>query len=259
MGFGATSRRSAAGTWMDLSFTGGSQQSYGVWSSAPNDVWITSGDGVGGRVSHYDGGLWADLPGATPFVYGIWGFSPNEVYLGGEGHVWTSRGLGPLTSVLNLAPDLAPVRGLWGSPTWPLTGVTQGGRIVSRSLPDAGWTSQAIPNGSLSAIHGAALPDGGADVWTVGRTGALFHLEGTTWRFVDAGQGPIELHAVFTEGDRVWVTGQDGTVLLGAQNGWERVVTPAGGNIRGVWAQADGGGVWFVGDFGQIVSKIPGR
>lgn len=255
---GAVARRGTMG-WTDPTVIPGAQQSYGVWASGPNDIWVTSIESGGGSVWRFNGSIWVPIAGNAP-VYGVWGLSPDEVYFGGEGRILVSRNRGGITPVLNLdAGEATPVRGLWAGGNQPLTAVSFGGTIFTRTQPDGGWTSQQLAGRQLQAIHGAVLPDGGADVWIAGGLGALFHREGAAWVYVDAGQGETELSAVFAEADRTWVAGGQGTVLLRTSTGWARVETPAGAHLRGIWAQPDGGGVWLVGDFGQIVSKIPAR
>jgi hypothetical protein len=56
----------------------------GIWSSAPNDVYVVSANA--GAIGHWDGKQWANqllpsgLPGGT-FFSGVWGSAANDVYI----------------------------------------------------------------------------------------------------------------------------------------------------------------------------------
>ena len=114
------------------------------------------------------------------------------------------------------------------------------------------------PHAAVRREHGAALPDGGFDVWAVGDLGTVLHLEGAAWVPVASGTD-AGLQAVFAEATRTWAVGAGGLVLVREGASWSRVRTPVGEALHGVWAQPDGGGVWLAGEGNAVVAKVPAR
>ena len=55
---------------------------FGIWGSAPNDVFAV---GANGTILHYDGTGWsAQASGTTGHLYGVWGSSKYDVFAVGQ-------------------------------------------------------------------------------------------------------------------------------------------------------------------------------
>jgi photosystem II stability/assembly factor-like uncharacterized protein len=112
---------------------------------------------------------------------------------------------------------------------------------------DQGMHWRALPSGTTAALFG---------VWTDGATAIAVGYHGTLLRSVDDGAtwkampvGTATLRSVFGAGiggdgggaPQLWVVGEGGTVLQSNDAGlsWAPLATPAGGDVRGVWASLD--------------------
>jgi hypothetical protein len=92
-----------------------------------------------------------------------------------------------------------------------------------------------------------------SDVWVAGGRGELMgaptilHLDGATWSRVDSGQHGLDLWWVFGfDGGDVFFTGSGGTILRYRNAAFERMTTPRGGIIFGLWGAAPDD-LWAVG------------
>ncbi len=172
-----------------------------VAGTAADDVWVVGADpGSGGKVLHWHGSAWSELP--NPWRFDLWWvhvFGPSTVMFAGAGA--TILSWDGTTLQRHRTPGLArdTVYGLWG-----------------------------------------AAPD---DVWAVGgwagRSGFVWHYDGTSWEDVrlpddlpldPAGELPAFLKVWGRGPDDVWVVGGHGTVLHKDAGGWS--VVPSGTTAR---------------------------
>lgn len=146
---------------------------WGVWGSAPDDLWAVGGtDGVAPLILRDTGSGFAPIdlpalerPGVTVF-FKVWGSGPDDVYVVGQhGAVlhWTGTDLEELH--VGASDDLI---GIWG--TGPDRIVTVGGR---RNGTAAVWDGTAWTNPDLAGIPGLN------GVWVGGATAHLVGNEGT--------------------------------------------------------------------------------
>lgn len=94
---------------------------------------------------------------------------------------------------------------------------------------------------------------GGSDVWAVGGDGRdeggplVFHHDGSEWTRLDTGERGIDIWWVFGfEGGPVFLSGSQGTILRYQDGAFEKLTTPEGSIVFGMWGAA-AGDVWAVG------------
>lgn len=246
-----------------------------VWSSAPDDVWISGAKGV----YHYDG---ARLTGPTPTgrsVSALAGSSPRDLWgVGWRGAIVRWDGAG-WTEHSRDAADGDSVIGLWGSGADALAlvdpgyGATSGADVLG--LTAAGWTrlgqgqKQRLfaiwgsgadevwvaadgggflrrAGGSWSAVAGgAATPQGlwgsGArDIWAVGYLGgggaSLRHYDGTTWSEWPARPKVGALYAVWgTSPTDAWAATREAYLHFDGSAWTVRPPAAPGNAARGVY------------------------
>jgi len=121
---------------------------------------------------------------------------------------------------------------------------------TSSAAPPA-WHVATATNekAALLSIWGTSAED----VWVTGGrselTGAptVLHLDGTSWSRLDSGQTGIDLWWVFGfEGGDVFFTGSGGTILRYRNGAFEKMTTPGGGIVFGLWGSS-ATDLWAVG------------
>jgi hypothetical protein len=139
---------------------------YGVWGSAPNDVWAVGENGV---MAHWNGLNWALTPsGTTSTLRSIWGSGAADVWaVGGryqQGTIrrWDGKAWSDVTS-----PPKQQLLSVWGgdfAELWigGVEGIFRGDR--------SSWTA-TVQGFAATAIWGSSP----RDVWFAG-TGTLLHM-----------------------------------------------------------------------------------
>lgn len=198
----------------------GAQTLYGLWGSAPDDVWTVGGfAGRDGFLWHYDGAAWTDVPlpddvprgedGAAPALFKVWGRAADDVWAVGtagtvlhyDGSAWTvvPSGTDELLFTVHGNDDGVVIVG----PETVLVGDERG---LREDTPDGAGILQGAfcePDGTL-VVTGAS-----GSAWSKApRHDWVQHVNAT-------GVSPESLHAVYVdpEGGR-WAVG--GSVLSAA-------------------------------------------
>jgi hypothetical protein len=149
---------------------------YGVWGSAPNDIY---GVGWGGTMVHCDGSTWSLIPrvnGGT--LNAVLGVAANNIFAVGadpsgsagqilhyDGSTWTV--MATATNVLYA---------IWCSGPNDAYAVGAGGLIMHYN--GSAWSSEESPtNLTLRGVWGS----GPNDVWGTGDSAVVVHYNGRTW------------------------------------------------------------------------------
>ncbi len=160
-----------------------------------------------------NGSFWMPVTsGVSSDLRDVWGASADDVWAVGasgtllhwRGSSWTLVPNGPDGGIPN------ELRGVWGSSAHDVWAVGAGGAIVH--YDGAIWSIvQSGQSYSLNDVWGRS----GTDVWAVGTSGRILHWNGAAWA-PEASGTLSSLNALWGEGgdgDRVWVVGEDGTIL----------------------------------------------
>jgi photosystem II stability/assembly factor-like uncharacterized protein len=159
-------------------------------------VWGSAGDDVwavgrAGRMIHYDGTAWSEVSSGTfETLYGVWGSADNDVWVVGD----TGTVLHYDGTSWSPVPDLPPHDDIL----------------------------------MYTAVHGSDA----SNVYVTGvgrdRVGRVAKFDGATWSNV----GPVsqELHAVWSDGNDVFVAGLTGSILSSSDAGstWQEHVDNPG-------------------------------
>lgn len=183
---------------------------FGIWGTAPNDVWaVGTAVAAGAIVWHYDGNTWSEatVPAGVPStVFKVAGRAANDVWMSaasgaalhGDGGALTlasTGAAGPLFSVAVTSSMVYAVGGNSGQ-----------GEIVE-STGDGTWTPVAVSNPS----RWRGVASGPDDVvYVVGETGTVARKVGATWEEVAQDLHFGNFHAVWIDPDGgVWGVGGD--------------------------------------------------
>lgn len=203
------------GTFTPMTTPGGLTV-FGVWGTAPDNLWAVGGDADNGIgfIWRYDGTAWTPLTapggiGETNAFFKVWGSSKDDVWIVGQGgHVlhWDGQAL----TDANTDPKLT------GSERTLFTLSGAGGRVAAVG----GFASAFIIERSGSGSFVNATPAGAMGLSGVDLTSA-------------------------TDG---WAVGAHLTVLHRDQKGWSTAPTKlsAADDLHAVWVDPSGG-VWAVG------------
>ncbi|MFW6050061.1 MAG: hypothetical protein ACODAU_02735 [Myxococcota bacterium] len=185
---------------------------WGVWGAAPDDVWAVGGSGRTGSVAtvlHFDGASWETevLPplqrtGVRAF-FKVWGTAANDVWVVGQagavvhwdGSQWTEH-------LVGVSDDLIS---LWG--TGPDRVAVVGGRSngVVAVWDGEGWSSESVA--PLPGLNGVWMRrDGVAHVAGIDGTLATVDPGTFAWEEADAGTRTT-FHSVFGRDGRLWAVG----------------------------------------------------
>jgi hypothetical protein len=190
------------------------QDLWGVWGAAPDDVWAVGGDGLSeghATLLHWDGAGWSevDQPAlARPHVwawYKVWGSSARDVYVVGQsggalhydGSAWRELALGT-------AEDLIAV---WG--TGPDRVAVVGGRssALLATFDGARWNTESLA--PLPGLNGIWFEASGP-LHVAGIEGTLAHVDFDTHAYtVEPLDAPTRLvfHALHGAGGRLLAVG----------------------------------------------------
>jgi hypothetical protein len=153
---------------------------YGVWGTSPTNVIVV---GAGGRILHYDGINWTQMPSGTrQGIRGVWGSSARDVYAvtleGGilhfDGNAWD----------LVESTDRA-LFGVWGASATDVFAVGASRRVLH--YDGISWSQHQVPPGpgALFDIWGSTP----TDVFAVGMNAMIWHYDGTAWSLADVERG----------------------------------------------------------------------
>jgi hypothetical protein len=236
--------------------TGTDASLWGVWGSAPDDVWAV---GAGhdesshyGVLLHWDGSTWSSARSETTTWLGdVWGSAANDVWaVGGEGTVlrWDGRAWGVVP-----AASTAHLRAVWGfsaADVWvagddPPTVLRWDGSSWSE-VWDAGWLSQVNSFWGLS-------PD---DIRLGDADGRIFHWDGSSWSVeyspaepygsIDGICGPSR--------DDIWAVGSNGLMLHWDGTAWTGQPSGTANFLESMWC-SPGAGAWAVGNYGTVLRR----
>lgn len=190
---------------------------YGVWGSAPDDVWAVGG--VAGRYGflwHYDGATWTEVPlpddvpldarGELPSLFKVWGTRADDVWAVG-GHGLVLHYDGAAWSVVPSGTDaiLFTVHG--DQDRVVIVGGGTQGVLLEGSA--AGGLTPAGPEAAPLLQGVNVAPDGA--IWASGERGTIYRRpQGGAWETIETGFDvePQSLHAI-------WVDPQGGVWSVG--------------------------------------------
>jgi photosystem II stability/assembly factor-like uncharacterized protein len=158
---GTTPRLMASGTTKPL---------YGIWGTAPNDLFVA---GSKGALLHYDGARWSPMqsPDTTSYFSDVWGTSRDNVLVCGNMSFYLLRFDGSEWTCARL-DHMYRFNRLWGATANDLYGVERDvGGILH--FDGAAWAPQGAARvpGGINSIKGSG-PD---NVFAVGEQGVILH------------------------------------------------------------------------------------
>ena len=186
---------------------------WGVWGPAPNDLYAVGGSGRSGGVPtllHYDGAAWATvtLPALQKAnvnaLFKVWGTSATNVYaVGQRGTVLHFDGIEWTEELVGASDDLISIWGTDASHVYAVGG--RGNGIMSR-FDGTEWHTESLA--PLPALNGVftRTPD---VVHVVGITGTIAVVDGKTLKVVESKpwSTTLDLHATFGAGDTLFAVG----------------------------------------------------
>jgi len=192
------------GSQWDLVFTPSTLPLYGVWGSAPDEVFLV---GASGRTFFFDGEVVTQLPFVTGVALrAVWGTAPDDVFAVGDNGT-TLRFDGERWNLVlsGTASRLLDVYGLAGG---PVIAVGNAGTIL-RLAGDA-WELEPTPTtANLFGIWVRSQDD----AFAVGNGGTVFRYDGNTWQIMET-PTTANLLAVWGVSDsQVYAVGDNGTLL----------------------------------------------
>ena len=102
----------------------------------------------------------------------------------------------------------ADLRGLWGSAEDDIWAVGTAGTALH--WDGTRWSPVGEPaTFSLNDVWGRSP----SDVWAVGSGGTILHYDGAAWQPEFSGTLQA-LHGVWGDGERLWVVGESGSILI---------------------------------------------
>ena len=193
--------------------TPGTSIVFGIWGSAPDDVWAVGGTGTSGAFAwRFDGVSWADAPGlpaslgSSASLFKVWGTAANDVWLVGTG--------GTIVHHDGLSATVAPpvtTRTLFtvhAASTARSAAVGGGAAGVILENDGAGWVD--VSPAGTALLFGVSLSATNADDgYAVGLGGAVVRRSASGWAPEPTGLDVYEtLHAVWIDpGGGVWAAG----------------------------------------------------
>lgn len=215
----------------------------GVWTSAPDNVWIVGSSGTAIHRASYG---WHDVSGAiTRFeLEGVWGTSAEDIWAAGydgvfqfDGTIWRE------SSGTNFLHDI------WGTSRTDIYAVGNYGKIDHYN--GVAWEQTIVGDYTLDAVWGSSE----GDVFIVGYAdteGVIFHFDGTGWSRMPA--PAIEpLHDVWgTSVANVFAVGGAGTILHYDGTAWMPVNSVTTANLSGIWGSSEED-IFVVGSNGTIL------
>ncbi|MDD9968734.1 MAG: hypothetical protein OXR73_21010 [Myxococcales bacterium] len=207
-----------AATWEQAFDTSESGALFGVWGSAPDDVFIVGGTDTQAEIYHYDGTGWSPMeaPDVAALIW-LTGFGPNDVYavgLGGAVVHYDGRRWDVLDS--GVEDDLWGIFGFDDSELWIVGGDPADPDAAPVLLRYDGATFErvAVDPGENSRNARALFKIWGIDgaLFAVGQRGQIFEHRSGRWRNSPGG--------ALADQDFVslWGTSADNIVLVGGRS-----------------------------------------
>lgn len=191
--------------------TPGTATVFGLWGSAPDDMWAvggTEGGADGAFAWHLDGGAWAAAPGFPAdladhsALWKVWGSATDDAWMVGTSGValhWDGGGFG--SDDVGGGESLFTVHYAGGR--YAAVGGGATGLVFEND--GSGW--QRSDDGSLPALVGVHMTSG-EHGYAVGRFGAFVELANGAWNETTGPDTSETLHAVWVdENGGVWVVG----------------------------------------------------
>jgi hypothetical protein len=187
---------------------------YGIWGSAPDDVWAVGGAGPDGAFAwRYDGSAWTDVPlpsgiRETVSLFKVWGRGPDDVWLVGskgttlhwDGASVTEAPSGTTRTLFTVVDDGARFTAVGG----------QGDGVILEN-DGSGW-KDVTPPGGKQPVYGvigvSTRADGGV---AAGEFGSVLERKDGVWRPVEHGL------PVFDTFHSTWLDPAGGIWAVGGQ------------------------------------------
>jgi hypothetical protein len=183
---------------------------WGVWGSAPDDVWIVGGDGFHRPpvLCHHDGTGFTpvsppELSVRSRAFFKVWGFASTDVWLVGhlgvilhyDGSTWVEQPSGTGAALISL----------WGTSPDEVLAVGGHSDGVLARFDGAMWTSETLLEGT--GLNGTWMGDDG-DALVVGAHGLTARVTaGTLEPIIEESDTRVLLHAVFSVDGRAFAVG----------------------------------------------------
>jgi len=105
----------------------------------------------------------------------------------------------------------------------------------------APWYAYKVAVSTTNTLYGIYRTATGSDEWVVGVAGTLLHRVGIGALDLVPSPTSANLRAVAGAGARLWIGGDDGTLLVSKDGGatWASLDVPQGGSIRALWAGSE--------------------
>ena len=195
---------------LELMPTPGNGTVFGIWGTAPDQLWAVGGNVVDGAfVWRYDGERWRAVEGLPAglaedhSMFKVWGRSADDVWVVGTGGValhFLDGRFEPEPTGTN--HTLFTVHGN-SSVSVAVGGAREDGRLL---VNDGGGWTDATPDGTPHVI-GVNMTE--REGYAVGIRGSVAHWDGEQWRRVETGIALSEAyHTVWVDPDGgVWAVG----------------------------------------------------
>lgn len=232
--------------------TGVSKTIYGMWGTAPNNVYAV---GNGGGLFHYAGAGWTQQANFTDKdLRGVHGVSETEIYAIGlqgsaakfDGFGWQPVPIWPTTSKPNLHAVYA------GKKTDGSTDVWAVGQSGTYRLQDVNgvqsWKAFSAPYVNAFAVHGVDADH----IWSVGMQGKINHWDGSSWKAQNSGTS-IALRGVWAlAADDAWAVGEGGVILHWNGVKWTSAKSIVKETLHAIWGVGKND-LWAVGGRGTVL------
>lgn len=188
------------------------QDLWGVWGSAPDDLWAVGGRGLDegdATLLHFDGRAWGSvgLPAlrrANVFAfYKVWGTSRDNVYVVGQrGAVLHWDGRAWSEELAGASDDLISI---WGTGPGHIVAIGGRGNGVVSVWDGISWTTRSLaPEPGLNGIW----LDDDRVAHVAGNGGTLLRLDLETFDTRDEPSGTLlDVHAIFGVGGKLTAVG----------------------------------------------------
>ena len=206
----------AGATWTEAFEPGEQGAMFGVWGSAPDDVYMVGGVVGAGTVTHFDGDTWSPVSIPTsPLLVWVHGFGADDVWTVGEdgvvlhydGSAWTAIDVGTdedLWGVWGAAPD----------DLWVVGGGAASDEPVLLHWDGSAFTPVALAEEQNDRGAGSMFKVWGMDgrTFAVGEGGLIVEWDGTQWVQMSAGASANEDFV------SLWGSAETGIVAVGGRS-----------------------------------------
>ncbi len=192
--------------------TPGGSTVFGIWGTAPDDLWAVGGSGpTGGFVWRFDGATWSAVTGLPPVattvpIYKVWGRARDDVWMVGAGGVsvhfdgrsFTLAPTGTVRDVFTVHGSATRVAAVGGD---GFIGELDGDRWTLPPSLDAHGAPDHTP---LAGVHCTATA-----AYAVGQQAHVKRRDDAGWVDEDTGLSELlDLHGVWVDPDGgVWTVG----------------------------------------------------